>query len=1071
MQLANSHARVQWIAGAIALLLIGWLLASQLLILTAPSTSAACSDPGCGAPPRKDSPGEANDFFVDQRTPPGMAFPSERYAKAIAKRTAMPQAHVRAKLGPRAWRSVGPPTVGGRTRALLIDPVEPDILYAAGASGGVWKSVDGAATWRSTGDAFANLATVTLAMDPADRRILFAGTGEGIYVNRPVTRSRGVRGDGIYVTFDGAQSWRQLASTAGKPDFDYVNKLLFDGDGRLHAATRAGLFVSTDRGGTWTRGFAPPNVEGCSELAWVPATRRMLASCGWFSQASLYASEDGGTSWRAIALLAGAGRTTLAVAPSNTAVVYALTAHHTDYNLLQLARSNDGGGTWQAVLARNGPDLISSLVLSNPIASVDEACMLSSFGALGQGWFDNVIAVDPRNPEIVFTGGVDLMRSDDGGRNFGIASRWHISGPNGVHADQHVLVFDPRYDGTTNRRLYAGNDGGVFVTQDARGPLSRSLCAETGGLVWAQRNQGYVVTQFYHGALSADGNQLIGGAQDNGTQMGNAAGSAWSEVFGGDGAYAAFDPRDPRRIYASTQNAGFVRSDNGGASFESIRTGLPPASANYLFIHPYIVDPNAPDVLWTGAGPRVYRSSNRGGTWTPVGAANIAPDGAKLAAIAVARGNSNRIVAGFDEGTVARSVDGGLTWSSVKPRSGTVSSLLFAPDDASTVYATYSTFGGIHVFVSRDGGASFAGLDGETAQFALPDVPAHVLLVDPRDRNRLWLGTDIGLFVSNDAGRRWYADASGLGNVLVEQLLATGTGDATELVAFTYGRGAFRARLADLAAPAVNPGYAGAFYEPATSGQGMQFEIVPQTGQLAVGWYTFGAAASGANHEWLVGTGALNGNTAEVSLFRVARGRFAASGAGAPVPAGSITLQFQDCSHVAASYSVSIGGTARQGELALERLGSSEACEAFRRLGDGALGALAVPGAAGDLEYGHGGSWLDAGAIAQGFVFELDPKSRIALASWYTFDPADADAAGERPTWYVAQGTLAGASAELTIYRSTGGAFDAVQPVTTEAVGSLRVTALGCAAMRAEYSLRLAGGEMRNGTFNLTRVA
>ncbi|HET9483288.1 MAG TPA: hypothetical protein VFO79_04960 [Xanthomonadales bacterium] len=1022
------------------------------------------------APARKDSPGEAADYFAQQRAPDGIEVPVERYALALAHRDTLAKSGERGKLGASAWRPAGPPAVGGRTRALLIDPTGPDTLYAAGVSGGVWKSLDGGRSWRSTGDALANLATVSLAFDPADARVLFAGTGEGEYVNRPVSRSRGVRGDGIFVTRDAGASWRQLAATRGNPDFDYVNRLVFDASGRLHAATRTGIHVSSDLGASWSRTLAPPNGEGCAELIRVPGRNRLLASCGVFSQASIYVGDDGGTTWRAIALPAGSGRTTLAAAPSSPDVVYAVTAHVSDYNLLRLARSDDGGATWATVLDRTTADPLSALILSNPIASTEEGCVLRPGPGLGQGWFDNVVAVDPRNPSIVWVGGVDLFRSDDGGRTFRIASRWW-SEPGvlgAVHGDQHAIAFDPRYDGGANRRMYVANDGGIHSTEDARGPLSSDICTETGTMAWSPRNDGYRVTQFYHGAVSADGTRLIAGAQDNGTQLGTPDG--WREVYGGDGAYAAFDPRDPRRWYVSAQFADLERTDDGGESFVSIRSGLPGAIANYAFIHPFELDPGNPDTLYTGAGARLYRSVNRGASWVPTGAADIVPGGSRISAIAIARGAAGRLALGFESGALARSVDGGTTWTVATPRSGFVSSVAFDPADPQLLYATYSTFGGAHVFVSRDGGVAWSALDGESPAVSLPDIPAHVLRIDPRDRQRLWLGTDIGLFVSHDGGRRWRADASGLGNVLIEQLVVAGSGADAELVAFTYGRGAHRARLDALTTGAANPGHAGAWFDPAAPGQGLQLEVVPGANVLGVGWYTYAARDAGANHEWLVGTGALSDDSATVSLFRASGGRFAGSGPAALEPAGTMTIRFADCTSASASY-VLAGSTERRGELALSRLTSAAYCEAFRRLGDGALSALATPSNAGDFEYGHGGSWVDPAASHQGFVLEPDPAGGTMVASWYTFDPADASEPREAPTWYTAQGTISGARAELAVFRTVGGGFANANPVRSEPVGTLVLQARSCAAIDASYVLRLADGTTRTGTPALQRVA
>lgn len=1022
-----------------------------------------------------DEPAAALDYQLAQRLPPGATeLPVERYAVALARQAKMHAPG--AKLGPRAWRSAGPDNVGGRTRAIVFDAGDPETMYAASVSGGVWKSTDGGASWRFTGDAFANLATVSLAIDPGDSRVLYAGTGEGVYVNRPVSRSRGLRGDGIFVSRDGAATWRQLSATRGNADFDYVNALAFDGSGTLFAATRTGVFATRDGGFGWTLSFAAPNGDGCNDLAWVAATQRLLAACGSFSGGSLHALAGG--AWSTLPSPVGAGRTKLAVAPSNGNVVYALTAQKDDAALLALRRSGDGGASFTTVLDRASADLPSSLLLSNPIASLDERCVGVLPPLSGQGWYDNALAVDPRNPEVVWAGGIDLFRSDNGGRNFSAASRWFANPAANeyVHADQHVIAFDPRYDGTTNERLFIGNDGGVFVTDDALGDTTDDLCGEGGTMRWRRRAGGYAVTQFYHGAASADGAVLTGGAQDNGTSLGTRGGNNWSAILGGDGGYTAIDPRTAQRIYASSQFGSFWRSDDGGATFDEIRAGLPSVSSgNYLFIAPFALDAQRPDTLWTGAGSRVYRTTDRGNGWSATGGGNVDPRGGKLSSIASApapAAPASVVVAGFDSGTIAVSTDGGSSWRTSQPRAGFVSSIVFVPERAGVVYATYSNFGGSHVWRSTDNGATWTARDGSDPRFAIPDVPAHTTMTDPRDASRLWLGTDIGLFTSPDDGERWYADASGLGNVLVEHLVRAGSGADAELVAFTYGRGAFRARWTELPGLAVNPGWNGLWFEPATAGQGFQVDVNAQTGQAVVGWYTHvpdGGAGTRSNHIWLLGNGPIVNGSANVPLFRAPGGRFD-DGTASVAQVGALTIAFTSCTQATVGYTVTLDGVERSGEIPLSRLSPDVLCEEFRARGDGAITAANLGIQPGGFEYGHTGSWYEPATSGQGMLLEVDPPRGAIQASWYTYDYADARGDGSQtPTWYIAQGNLDGTRAALTVFRTVGGRFDDPAATMTEAVGTLTLFVRSCNRIDAEYSLTLAG-QARNGSIALERL-
>ena len=142
------------------------------------------------------------------------------------------------------------------------------------------------------------------------------------------------------------------------------------------------------------------------------------------------------------------------------------------------------------------------------------------------GWYNNVIAVDPRDPDRVWAAGVDWFRSDDGGRNWGLASYGYGgTGSWYAHADQHAITFHPNYDGDANQTVLIGNDGGVFRTSNARAITATDDRAPCGGsgiaVAWSSLNRGYGVTQFYHGTAFPDGTRYLAGAQDNGTIYGS----------------------------------------------------------------------------------------------------------------------------------------------------------------------------------------------------------------------------------------------------------------------------------------------------------------------------------------------------------------------------------------------------------------------------------------------------------------------------------------------------------------------------------------------------------------------
>jgi hypothetical protein len=326
---------------------------------------------------------------------------------------------------------------------------------------------------------------------------------------------------------------------------------------------------------------------------------------------------------------------------------------------------------------------------------------------------------------------------------------------------------------------------------------------------WRPLNRFYGVTQFYHGAVFPDGESYLGGAQDNGTLLGSDQRglNRWIEIQGGDGGYAAIDPQNPATIYASTQNGRVWKSTTGGALFVGAVDGITDTgggddyravSDGFLFIAPLEMDPNDSSRLWLG-GRRLWRTDNGAERWS---SASVALEGGgKASAIAVAEGDSDNLLVGSDNGFIYRSdsattATGESVWASVRPRRGFVSSLAFDPQDPRVAYATYAGFGGKHVWRTRDGGVTWEAIDGRGAA-AVPNIPVHSLAIDPRDSAVLYLGTDIGVFVSTDSGASWAVENTGFATAVTEHLVVV-EGDRREpdqLFAFTHGRGAWKVEL------------------------------------------------------------------------------------------------------------------------------------------------------------------------------------------------------------------------------------------------------------------------------------
>lgn len=791
---------------------------------------------------RFDAPDEALAFYVNKRTGPIITrgndttrgirtLDSSAYLPALeqmrgmprfstATRTVLPSHHEDpglmaapgGALG--AWQSLGPANQGGRTRALLVDPNDPNLMYAGGVAGGVWKSTDAGASWTTTTDLqMPNIAIASLVFDPLNSSIIYAGTGEGMF------NSDAVRGAGVFRSTDAGLTWTQLASTT-TADFHYVNGLAVSprNTQRIFAATRTGLYRTTDGGTSWTQLVSATSVNGCTQVALqqLGATGYVFASCGNFAQGTIYRADDDDTStFSSVLSNAGQGRSAIAIAPSLESTVYVMAASTTTggtgiHGLHAVYRSTSNGDPGSFTTQTNGKgtgttvsDRLGRALLTNPVYAFLADCGFGSTAFFNQGWYDNVIAVDPVDPNRVWAGGIDLFRSDNGGATWGLAGYWWFSkgDPNYHHADQHGIVFHPQYDGTTNKVMFSASDGGVERIDDARAVTHTSLAAicgtpTAGAAPWTDRNAGYVTTQFYDGAAYPNGATYFGGLQDNGTQRGSTASPAWSILTGGDGGYTAVNTLGdavPTNDVLFTEFTGLSlqRSLNGGSSFATATAGIT-GDSGFLFIAPFAMNQGFKQHLWMG-GWYVWRTTNQATSW--VRASAITAGNGSISAVAAHPLDPNRVLVGTSDGyihwnTAALSATSATVWPNTRPSSGYISGLTWDPANVNVAYATVSTFAGTTLLKSTNGGQTWAPSVG-TGTTALPAIPAHSVVVSPDDSQQVYVGTDLGVFTSVDGGASWYVENTGFSNTVVESLEINETAPHY-LYGFTHGRGAWR---------------------------------------------------------------------------------------------------------------------------------------------------------------------------------------------------------------------------------------------------------------------------------------
>ena len=429
------------------------------------------------------------------------------------------------------WTALGPNNIGGRTRAILIDPGKPDTMWAGSAGGGIWRTDNAGTSWLPVDDLMANLAVCCIAMDPTNSNTIYAGTGEGF------SNLDAIRGAGVFRTTDGVH-WSQIAATAGFTD---VNRLAVSADGTVVlAASRGGLFRSADTAhATWQ----PVLNAAIADVRFHPSDAKQ-AIAGSLSNGQAYYSTDGGQTWQSARhAQAWGGRVELTYALKNPSIVYA----SVDMNSGTIWRSQDGGKNYKAMKTRQAGN--------------------QSTNYLGdQGWYANAIwASDPGSENIVLVGGLDLWRSTDGGDTLNQISLWYSDGS--AHADQHAIVAHPRLGTAGNKTVFFGNDGGIYRANDYTSVGGDA--SHTSG--WTTLDNSYGVTQFYGGGGNATSGVIVGGAQDNGTlHYRPASGQRWTTMFGGDGGWCAADANDPNYFYGEYVYLNICRSTDGGETADYI---------------------------------------------------------------------------------------------------------------------------------------------------------------------------------------------------------------------------------------------------------------------------------------------------------------------------------------------------------------------------------------------------------------------------------------------------------------------------------------------------------------------
>jgi len=573
------------------------------------------------------------------------------------------------------WTHMGPLNVGGRTRSLLIQGDSASsihTLYAGGVTGGVFKSTDGGESWKALNDLMPNINVNTLAQDPKNNNVIYAGTGE---------RYGGFKGAGIFKTEDAGANWTSLDNSS---DIWFVNKIVVSPNNSdvIYAATSgigsAGLKKSVDKGITWTNIHSDYSVDVA--VVNKDGTDYVYGYSEW---KGLIVSFDGGANFThkvgssSILLYdyttPNYSRGSIAFSKSTPSRGYLLVSNAAG-QLYGIWKTSDYGANWTKTISQdNDTTKTDSWLLSDSTDVFDhngngKNCFEGTIDLndlRSQGNYDQYITVDPADADVVWVGGIELFRSDSAAASgsFNKASVWYGSEGSYVHADQHYIAFSPTYDGSTDKRAYFTNDGGVFVSTNSKTGTTANPCEYSSiGVEYKEIVKGYGTTQYYHGVVSKDGKYVVGGLQDQGVTLYHGSSDNWTTIAGGDGAYNAIDPDNSSIMYSSyiyisirrhditvENETGAISNYYGGSISSGIDTSTYGKGA---FINPFILDPNNSSKMYT-ANKALWRSDNVKAastsdvTWTNLGTFDgsnsgfeitIAPSNSKVMYVGV--GNS-----------------------------------------------------------------------------------------------------------------------------------------------------------------------------------------------------------------------------------------------------------------------------------------------------------------------------------------------------------------------------------------------------------------------------------------------
>jgi photosystem II stability/assembly factor-like uncharacterized protein len=701
------------------------------------------------------------------------AVPAGAQAQAASAQAAKAQPSYESAIKNLRWREIGPAIMGGRIDDFAVVESDPSIVYAATASGGLWKTTNAGTTWEPIFDneAVSTIGDVTVA--PSDPNIVWVGTGE------PNNRQSSSWGNGVYRSTDGGKTWQHLGLAEThhigrivvhprNPNVAYVAAV-----GRLWGPSRErGVYKTTDGGRTWTNVLFINEDTGVVDIAMdhvSPDTlyaaayqrrRTVFGFNGGGPHGGLYKTIDGGATWKKLtnglpsAEKGDIGRIGVNVYRGNPDIVYALVEHAEGGTF----RSDDRGETWTKMSSTNPRPMYYSK-----------------------------IHIDPNNDLRIWVLGAQMFYSEDGGRNF------RTNRVQRIHGDYHAFWINP----ANSNHMMVGSDGGIHWSWDA-------------GRTWDFVNT-IALGQFYEvGFDFRDPYNICGGLQDNGSWCGpsrtlwqtGATNDEWFRVGGGDGFYVQIDPTDPNIVYSESQDGNLSRRDLRAHESKSIRPIEKEGEARYRFQwnSPIVISAHDPKTIYYG-GNFLFKSPDRGDTWTKISPdlttgvdRDTLPimgksdrtilsrhDGVQqwptITTISESAVNAGVLWVGTDDGNLQVTRDGGKSWTNVAgnvpgvPKGTYVSRVQASRHAEGSAYVTFDGHRmndfGIYVFATTDFGKTWRDISK-----GLPrnNGVANVIREHHRNADLLFVGTEYGAFASFDRGASWVPLKMNLPTVPVDDI-------------------------------------------------------------------------------------------------------------------------------------------------------------------------------------------------------------------------------------------------------------------------------------------------------------